>query len=544
VVAFVPRPSQDAAVSEAASELAPGTVIGGKYQVHRTLGVGGSGTVYEVTAMGKSRRLALKLMNAGHPDTSSERARFAREAEVVKRLQHPHIVGLIDYGYDEEGMPYLVQPLLEGETLEDKLAREGALPWTLVSKLAIHVLKALDKAHGVGVAHRDIKPANIFVTSGVLGDVAQVLDFGLAKVVRDDDQGQLAVTKVGAVIGTPRYMAPEQARGEQVGQTADIYSFGLVLAEMITGTPLVQGKNDIDFYVSQGSDTPHRLPPEILRSPFASAVQRAVAKPLDVRYRQASQMLADLRAIAERLGGGAMVPAEADMDATRMLDPSAAQPLSLPNETSEKLRSAFNIISKKRAANAQDETGAPSAAPPPSQQPPTSGNSATAPGGTEIVDPPTDEISLPASRPGEEPPPATFRDPHLHEPSLSSFPPSPHVEIANRSSVPPTSEASSVAQPSAAQPSAAQPSAAQPSAAQPSAGAAPLDDPPPARPPANALPQPAVTAPSPEPLPPTVLDPKPSSGRGLKWALAVVSILLIAALGALAYLLFLTPGQI
>ncbi|HHH27287.1 MAG TPA: serine/threonine protein kinase [Polyangiaceae bacterium] len=502
------------AVSEAASELSPGSVIGGKYQVVSTLGVGGSGTVYRVTAVGKSRRLALKLMHAGHPDTTAERARFAREAEVVKRLQHPHIVGLVDYGHDDDGTPYLVQPLLEGETLESKLAREGALPWTLVGRLAIHVLKALDKAHGMGVAHRDIKPANIFVTSGVLGDVAQVLDFGLAKVVRGDSQTQLAVTKVGAVIGTPRYMAPEQARGEQVRQAADIYSFGLVLAEMITGTPLVQGKSDIDLYVAQGSDTPHRLPPEVLRSPFASAVQRSVAKPLDVRYRAAGQMLADLRSITDRLGGGAIAPVEADMDATRMLDPTAAQPLSLPNETSEKLRTAFNTIAKKRAAATARQV---SAAPP---HPASTESPAASAAGTEIADPATDEIHVPPSGPILGDPPSTVRDPHLHEPALSSFPPSPHSGEARNLGAPPQ----------AAQPPA--PSTPEPGPASPEVASGP--------------------APETEAIPLMVLDPKrediggghASAGgnsRGLKWALAVVTLLLLAALAALAYLLVLRP---
>ena len=407
----------------------------------------------------------------------------------------------------------MVQPLLEGETLESKLARDGALGWALVGKLAIHVLKALDKAHGMGVAHRDIKPANIFVTSGVLGDVAQVLDFGLAKVVRGDSQTQLAVTKVGAVIGTPRYMAPEQARGEQVGQTADIYSFGLVLAEMITGTPLVQGKNDIDLYVAQGSDTPHRLPPEILRSPFASAVVRSVAKPLDVRYREASQMLADLRSIADRLGGGASSPVEADMDATRMLDPTAAQPLSLPNETSEKLRTAFNVIAKKRAAAAAATPGTG-----PQQTGLTAtGNRATTAGGTEIADPPTDEISVPPSSASLDDPPSTIRDPHLHEPALSSFPPSPH------------SDAALVVAPSSAEPS--------------GQVVTPSPEPPqtdPSSPPSDEA----------EPIPLTVLDPQPSpddmaaaprGSRGLKWALAIVTLLLFAALAALAYLLVVAP---
>jgi serine/threonine-protein kinase len=326
-------------------------IIGGKYQVVDTLGVGGSGTVYKAHPVGMTRMVAVKLMHASHADADSERLRFAREAEVVKRLQHPHIVGLIDYGHHEDAVPYLVQPLLEGETLEAKLAREHALSWDATAKLSVHVLRALEKAHGMEIAHRDIKPANIFVSRGVLGEMAQVLDFGLAKVVRGDLENELAVTRVGAVLGTPRYMAPEQARGEEVGQCADIYAFGLVMAEMLIGEPLISGKNDVEIYAMQGSDRPLRLPPQLLQSPFASVLQRALAKPLDIRYRLASQMLADVRAVSEKLGGGDAMPAEADMDATQMLDPAMAVALSTPNATSEKLRDVFNVLATKRAAS-------------------------------------------------------------------------------------------------------------------------------------------------------------------------------------------------
>ena len=332
-------------------ELPPGSVIGGKYTVVDTLGVGGSGAVYRAQEAGMTRQVAVKLMHASHEEGESEKKRFAREAEVVKKLQHPNVVGLLDYGHHDDGTPFLVQPLLEGETLEQKVEREGAFNWEVTGRISLHVLKALENAHAMDIAHRDIKPANIFVTTTAFGLVAQVLDFGLAKVVRGDLEDQLQVTRVGAVLGTPRYMAPEQARGEAVGQSADIYSFGLVMAEMLLGKPIIEGSSDVEIYAMQGSDRPLRLPPRILQSPFASVIQRAVAKPLDVRYRLASQMLADVSALAERIGGVALSqPAEADLDATRMIDPAAAIALSTPNETSEKLRNAFNVIAKKKEA--------------------------------------------------------------------------------------------------------------------------------------------------------------------------------------------------
>jgi eukaryotic-like serine/threonine-protein kinase len=567
-------------------QLPTGTVIGGKYQILDTAGLGGSGTVYRVHPLGKRRVLALKLMNAGLPDSDGERARFAREAEVVKRLQHPHIVGLVDFGHHQDGTPFLVQPFLEGETLEDKLLREGAFPWALVSRLSIHVLRALDKAHGVGIVHRDIKPPNIFVSRGVLGEVAQVLDFGLAKVVRGDNEQQLDVTKVGAVIGTPRYMAPEQARGEQVGPTADIYSFGLVMAEMLLGRPLVDGKNDIELYVAQGSDSAHRLLPQILQSPFASVVQRAVAKPLDVRYREAAQMLADVRAVDERLGGGATSPVEADMDATCMLDPSTALALSLPNETSEKLRSAFNVIAKKNErAAAQASPAQPSPAQAAAPQAPVHQHAAVlhavpqpalAAARAPSQAPPVPRRAAPS--PQHAAPPVRQAAPvqHAAPPVQHAAPPVQHAAPPVQHAAPPVQHAAPPVQHGAPGPQApVQP--APPAGSQPPKVTERIEDPstheiapthdphtsdlPNLRHPLESvsnepalLPQPqpaAVAAPAMaiEPMPPTIHDPSlalgakggPSSG-GLKVALAIVSLLLVVALAALGYLLFVSPG--
>ncbi|HHH11211.1 MAG TPA: serine/threonine protein kinase, partial [Sorangium sp.] len=295
---------------DGAFTLNPGDIVAGKYQIIAPLGVGGSGAVYRAQKVGMKLQVALKMMHAEHPDGDNERARFAREAELVKRLQHPHIVRLMDYGHAEDGVPYLAFALLTGQPLEDKIKNEGPLDHNTIGRFSQQVLRALDRAHSLNVVHRDLKPANIFLSSGVLGEVVQMLDFGLAKMVHDAP-GAMDVTRVGSVMGTPRYMAPEQVRGEQVGPTADIYSFGLVMAEMLLGRPLVEGKKEIEIYVAQGSDREHVLPALITQSPFAAIVKRAVAKPLNVRYRQASQMLADVNAVVEALSGGQQVMSEA-----------------------------------------------------------------------------------------------------------------------------------------------------------------------------------------------------------------------------------------
>ncbi|MEM9691575.1 MAG: protein kinase [Myxococcota bacterium] len=409
-----------------------GQVLAGKYAVVDTVGVGGSATVYRVVPQGRTEAYALKLMHTDHPDGDVERQRFAREAEMLRKLQHPNIVGLIDYGHTEDDRPFLVFPLLNGRPLKDKLKAEAPFPPSEAGRIAAEVLRALEKAHNLGVAHRDIKPENIFMSRDASGETVQLLDFGLAKVALEQDE---ALTRVGSVVGTPRYIAPEQARGEEVGPAADIYSLGLVLAEMVSGQPLVQGKNHVEIYVQQGSDKPHRLPPAVLDSPFASVIRRAVDKKPAVRYRLASQMLADVRSATERLSqrGPAVMPNldvvedDDEFEATAMLDPSAMLRLSQPTEMSEKLREAFN-----RAAEKNEKRKARAAAR--TAQPRFEGN------------------ERPTQRPGPAshrgpPPPQSKRPPPASGRGMPAIPPGPTSAAPNWSR-PPTSSSAFPREPS------------------------------------------------------------------------------------------------
>ena len=337
------------------SELQPGEVIAEKFSIVEAIGVGGSATVYRARRIGMSQEVALKLMHAEHPDSDNEKIRFAREAELVMKLQHPHVVPLLDYGHTEDDVPFLVFALLEGQSLERKVRTDGAMPWAQAGRLSVQVLKALERAHSLGVVHRDIKPANIFLCNGVLGDVAQVLDFGLAKMVKEPDTD---LTQAGALLGTPRYMAPEQVRGETITHAADIYSFGLVMAEMLLGRPLVTGAKELDIYVAQGSDKPIYVPDEVLSTPYGNIIQRAVDKKVEVRYHMASQMLADVQAVLDNLEGPQDM-VEADLDATRMIDPSMAAVLSNPH--AEKMRRVLNAAANKKAAEMASSAPAKSA---------------------------------------------------------------------------------------------------------------------------------------------------------------------------------------
>lgn len=329
-------------------EVQAGDIVAG-YRVLGTLGVGGSGTVHRAERIDDGVQVALKLLNAEHVSNEGERQRFAREAEVVRQLAHPHVVALLDYGFDER--PFLVFPLLQGRTLEARIAAEGKVGWGLTGRFSEQALSALEVAHGLSIAHRDLKPANIYCCQAGPSEHIQILDFGTAKIVGPKLESQQEVTKFGVLVGTPRYMAPEQVRSEPLTPATDVYSFGLVMAEMLLGRPLVTGATDFDMFVSQGSDAPHVLPDEILNSPFAAVIERAIAKPLAVRYRFASQMLADVRAILARYNQGDAQRHGADLEVTRFIG-EAPRPAA-KNESAAKLRTAFNAIASKSAAQAQ-----------------------------------------------------------------------------------------------------------------------------------------------------------------------------------------------
>jgi serine/threonine-protein kinase len=382
-----------------ASDLSPGSLVAGKYEILDVLGRGGSATVYRAKQAGTATGVALKVMHEeiGDGDGVGERERFAREAELVQSLRHPNIVRLLDYGYTEQNLPYLAFALLVGRSLEQRLHDEGGLEWLEVGRLCAQVLRALEKAHAREIVHRDIKPGNIFLVRTPLGEVAQVLDFGLAKVVQQSSENEL--TRVGSVLGTPRYLSPEQARGEPVGQAADIYSLGLVMAEMLSGRPVVQGNTHFEMFVVHGSDRPHELPVEVLDSPFAAIIRRAIDKQPSVRYRLASQMLADVEAAISRLEDwqeGDGEGDEGDFVVTKMLDPAKALQTAQGSAASEQLRRAFNLLARKSSpggataalrAAARPAAEGSGADGPPTERPSAAAERPTRPPRTEADDP-------------------------------------------------------------------------------------------------------------------------------------------------------------
>jgi serine/threonine protein kinase/Leucine-rich repeat (LRR) protein len=242
----------------------------GPYRILRQLGAGGMGIVFQAEDVQLKRQVALKML---HPDAAAKRGareRFLREARAAAALEHEHIVTIFQVG-EERGTPYLAMQLLRGLSLEDRLRRaEGACPPVLLSvpqvlRLGRQIARGLGAAHAQGLIHRDIKPANLWLEPERGGHV-KILDFGLARAVGDEAH----LTQSGASVGTPAYMAPEQARGEGVDHRCDLFSLGVVLYRMCTGRLPFTGTSTMAVLTSLATDTPRpvrdlnpAVPPEL-----------------------------------------------------------------------------------------------------------------------------------------------------------------------------------------------------------------------------------------------------------------------------------------
>src|SRR5215831_1715092 len=224
--------------------------LAGKYRIDRELGRGGMATVFLAIDEQRDRSVALKVL---HPDLAATLGsdRFEREVKLASKLQHPHILSVYDSG-DAGGQLWYTMPFVQGESLRDRMSREGQLPIRDAMRIARESALALDYAHRNGVVHRDIKPENILLSDGQ----AIVADFGIARAVADEH----GLTQTGMAVGTPGYMSPEQATGERtLDARTDIYALGCVLYEMIVGEPPITGPNAQAIIARKMTETPRSL---------------------------------------------------------------------------------------------------------------------------------------------------------------------------------------------------------------------------------------------------------------------------------------------
>ena len=281
-----------------------GTQIG-PYEVVSLLGAGGMGEVYRARDHRLDRTVAVKVIRAPNGASQAQLERFQREARSLARISHPHICTLHDVG-EHEGVAYLVMEFLEGETLGDRL-EHGAIPLDQALTIAVQIAEALDALHKKGIVHRDLKPANVMLTSAG----AKLLDFGLAKL-RDKEYDtdleptqSLSLTDQGSVLGTLPYMAPEQIEGHNVDARTDIFSFGVVLYEMIAGRRPFAGETRGTVIAAIVGTEPPALTSLQATTPPAleRLVTRCLAKNVELRWQTARDVATELRWIAE--GGSA-----------------------------------------------------------------------------------------------------------------------------------------------------------------------------------------------------------------------------------------------
>ena len=280
--------------------LKSGDVIGGRYELLDKLGAGAFGAVFRARQLGIDRMVAIKLLMPEAADIDgTASARFTREAKLSSSLEHPNTITIHDYGQTDDGMMYLVMEYVRGDTLQSLLRREVRLDPDRAVRIVRQVLQSLHEAHSRGIVHRDMKPANIMLFDRVgARDVVKVLDFGIAKFVSNDGAGMGAeaakqdLTVAGRIVGTPRYMSPEQINGKGVYAASDLYALGLIFYEMIAGRRAVIGDSTLSLIACQISaeaviepDDP--FVPGMLRP----IVLRATAKNVEERYSSAQEFL-------------------------------------------------------------------------------------------------------------------------------------------------------------------------------------------------------------------------------------------------------------
>ncbi|HMV69775.1 MAG TPA: serine/threonine-protein kinase, partial [Myxococcota bacterium] len=283
-----------------------GQVIDDRYELQRVLAVGAAGAVFEARHVALGRRLALKLMRR-QADVATDRdvrRRVRVEAETLARLAHPNIVAVFDVGL-WRGQSFFVMELLDGLTLSGLMRHIGPIPLKRLLPLARQICRALDATHSAGVIHRDLKPSNVMIVRADGEDVVKLVDFGVAKDLR-------AVTRhtlQGAMLGTPKYMAPEQIVDDAgpVGPAADLYALGAILYRAVIGRGVFPGLRGVQQLVAHVRQEPPGFdvarPGHGLPGRFERAVLRCLAKRPEDRFPSAMALDAELAAIEDELGG-------------------------------------------------------------------------------------------------------------------------------------------------------------------------------------------------------------------------------------------------
>ncbi len=284
-----------------------GRVINDRYKVTEQIGHGGMGKVYKALQSPLDRVVALKVLNGGHDRDPNFYKRFALEASVTAKLTHPNTITLYDYGRTPDGIFFIAMEYLNGRTLSAAMQQDGPLEQARVIHIAQQICRSLREAHALGIIHRDLKPANvILLRQHDDHDFVKVLDFGLVKFF-SGDAADTEITNAGTFMGSPHYIAPEQARNQSPDQRCDIYSLGVLLYHMLTGRVPFTAQAPVDIILKHLHETPtplRQLRPDLNIDPqLEDIVLKCMSKAREQRFQSMDELLAQLKIVRTQLTG-------------------------------------------------------------------------------------------------------------------------------------------------------------------------------------------------------------------------------------------------
>jgi eukaryotic-like serine/threonine-protein kinase len=288
-----------------------GRIVNDRYRIVETIGQGGMGRVYKALQSPLDRTVALKILAAGHDRDPNFYKRFFLEASVTAKLTHPNTITLYDYGRTEDGIFFIAMEYLDGRTLSQTMQQDGVLAQERVIHVAQQICRSLREAHGLGIVHRDLKPANVMLLRQHDDhDFVKVLDFGLVKFFQGENPDG-DITNAGTFMGSPHYIAPEQARNQGPDQRCDIYSLGVLLYQMLTGQVPFTAANPVDIILKHLHEAPaplREVRPDLSIDPrLESIVLRCLAKERTDRFQTMDELLVALKIQRQQLAGGSAV---------------------------------------------------------------------------------------------------------------------------------------------------------------------------------------------------------------------------------------------
>jgi eukaryotic-like serine/threonine-protein kinase len=332
-----------------------GATVAGRYKVVRKLGEGGMGSVYLALHTILEKQVALKVLHGELTRKADLVDRFMQEAKSASRIRHENVIDISDFGATPEGHVFFAMELLQGADLHDQVARAKLsgqlLPWSRTKKIFLQICSALAAAHARGIVHRDLKPENVFLID-FLGDpdFVKLLDFGIAKLTDvSSEEGGRKLTKTGMLFGTPEYMSPEQARGENVDHRVDVYAMGCILFQLVTNRVPFEADNFMGVLSQHLTQEPPVIPPEVfdqIGAPrqLASVIDRALEKDRDKRWQTIEDFANGVREVCGD-------PALADKS-----QPMRAANVASPTETT-RTRSATGPMAGADTRRTRPETG-------------------------------------------------------------------------------------------------------------------------------------------------------------------------------------------